>query len=212
MNFKTPEFLKKKITYCVVGTPIVLYLLLMVFPIWFGCVIPEDYCLTGSTKLVDVLTISAYLIPIILVIGAYNQWRMQKGTEVVANEAKQTIKELLEIINISYLMNSYKASPESNAEKFKEFKLLSEKILRSSLFIDECVAIDDFRSLLNEFNGLCWEVKDIGLEFDPVRNHREFKDKLSGKVGYIGSQGDAMVKILIPYSTYQKDFIFKTKK
>lgn len=141
-----------------------------------------------------------------------NKWNKQKGSEVIANEAKQTIKDLLEIINISFHMNSHTASPESIAEKFKEFEILSGQILRNSLFIDECIVINDFNSLLTKFNELCWEVKDVGLEYDPVKNHKEFKDKLSGKVGYIGSEGISMVKILIPYSTYQREFVFKRKK
>ncbi|MBU3083143.1 hypothetical protein [Acinetobacter seifertii] len=158
-----------------------------------------------------VVPIISALIPSIVAWLIYRGWNNQKGTEVIANEAKQNIKDLLEIINISYNMNSYTASPELVAEKFKRFELLSEQILRSSLFINECIVIDDFYSLLNKFNELCWDVKDIGLESDPVRNHKDFKNKLSGKVGYIGSTGMHMVKILTPYSTYQKNFLFKHK-
>ncbi|MBE9400447.1 hypothetical protein IQR32_03655 [Acinetobacter albensis] len=138
-----------------------------------------------------------------------NKWKSQKGGEVVANEAKQTIKDLLEIINISYHMNSYSASPEMIAEKYARFVILSEQILRSSLFINECIVIDNLNFKLNEFNEICWAVKGIGLESDPVRNHNEFKNKLAGKVGYIGSLGMSLVKILRPYSVYQKDFKFK---
>ena len=140
-----------------------------------------------------------------------NKWNKQKGGEVIANEAKQTIKDLLEIINISYYMNSYTASPELIAEKLKQFELLSEQILRSSLFIDECIVIDNLKFKLNEFNELCWAVKDISLESDPVRNHNEFKNKLAGKVGYIGSSGICMVKILLPYSIYQDKINFRKK-
>lgn len=158
-----------------------------------------------------VTTLLASLIASSTALFIANRWKNQKGAEVVANEIKNTIKDLLEIINISYHMNSYTASPELIAEKLKQFELLSEQILRSSLFIDECIVIDNLKLKLNEFNELCWAVKDIGLESDPVRNHNEFKNKLAGKVGYIGSSGIGMVNILIPYSTYQEKFIFKKK-
>ena len=205
------NFLMKRIIWIVVAIPVAVYLFLTVTPEFWGCKLPDDYCLAGSGEAVDVLTISAYLIPVALVLEAYNAWRDQKGTEVIANEAKQTIKDLLEIINISYYMNSYTASPELIAEKLKQFELLSEQILRSSLFIDECIVIDNLKFKLNEFNELCWAVKDIGLEFDPVRNHNEFKNKLAGKVGYIGSSGMCMVKILLPYSIYQDKINFRKK-
>ncbi len=133
-----------------------------------------------------------------------NKWSGQKGAEVVADEAKQTIKDLLEIINISYNMNSYTASPELIEEKIKRFELLSEQILRSSLFIVECTLNDDLKKELDSFNQLCWAVKDICLESDPARNHHDVKNKIAGKVSYIGSTGMQMVKILIPYSMYQK--------
>ena len=71
--------------------------------------------------------------------------------------------------------------------------------------------IDSFNLKLNEFNELCWAVKDIGLEFDPVRNHNEFKSKLASKVSYIGSSGMCMVKILLPYSIYQDKINFRKK-
>ena len=205
------NFLMKRIIWIVVAIPVAVYLFLTVIPEFWGCKLHDDYCLAGSEKAVDVLTISAYLIPVALVLEAYNAWRDQKGTEVIANEAKQTIKDLLEIISISYNMNSYAASPELIAEKLKQFELLSEQILRSSLFIDECIVIDNLKFKLNEFNEICWAVKDIGLKLDPIKNNEAFKNKLNGKVGYIGSKGVAMVNILIPYSTYQKKCIFKNK-
>lgn len=171
-----------------------------------------DLCVVDWAIIKDILVaLIGAGIPSLVAFYIFYKWKYQKGSEVVADEAKQTIKDLLEIINISYQMNSYSASSESNAKKFKDFEILSEKILRSSLFIDECIMIDNLKLELDKFNKLCWEVKDVGLEYDPVKNHKEFKDKLSGKVGYIGSTGIELVNILIPYSTYQKEFVFKHK-
>ena len=140
-----------------------------------------------------------------------NKWNKQKGAEVVANEAKQTIQDILEIINISYQMNSIVASPDFNAEKFKQFELLNEQILRSSLFINECIVIDDFKLLLDEFHQQCLSVKDIGFEFDPLKNNKKFKDELVDKARNVGRSGSIMADMLIPYSTYQKEFIFKKR-
>lgn len=171
-----------------------------------------DLCVIdwGIFKDISVALIGAG-IPSIVAWKIFKSWGWQKGSEVVANEAKQAIKDLLEIISISYNMNSYTASPELIAEKYARFVILSEQILRSSLFINECIVIDNLNFKLNEFNEICWAVKGIGLESDPVRNHNEFKNKLAGKVGYIGSLGMCMVKILLPYSIYQDKINFRKK-
>ncbi|MEJ5037997.1 hypothetical protein WH285_13750 [Acinetobacter johnsonii] len=211
MNFKTPEFLKKKITYFILGTPVALYLILTVFPMWFGCLIPKNYCLTGSTKFVDILTISAYMIPIILVIGAYNAWRTQKGAEVVAYESKQNIKDLLEIIKIVHLIINNNTTPDQCEEDFKAFKPLYESIVRNSLYINDCVEIDGFKEKMNDFFDHCLEL--LKMEYDFKRNFYNIKTrgKAELEIGYIGAIGIDLVNILIPYSTYQKEFIFKHK-
>lgn len=211
MNFKTPEFLKKKITYCILGTPVALYLILTVFPIWFGCLIPKNYCLTGSTKFVDILTISAYVMPIILVIGAYNAWRTQKGAEVVAYEAQQNIKDLLEIIKIVHLMTNNNTTPGQCDEDFKAFKPLYESIVRNSLYINDCVEIDGFKGKMNDFFDHCLDLLRMEYEFKLKFYNSEFRTEAKVKVGYIGGIGIDLVNILIPYSTYQKKFVFKHK-
>ncbi len=141
----------------------------------------------------------------------FKKWGNQKGTEVVANEIKNIIKDLLEATNIAYQMNSYTASSDFNVEKIKQFKILDDRILRSSLFIDKCIVVDNLNSLLQDFHEQCLSVIDIELDVSPIKNNLEFKEKVGNKVNDIGKLGLEMVNILLPYSTYQETFIFKKK-
>lgn len=88
-------------------TPILLYVFLTVLPNKWGCFLPAKYCLIGSNKLVDILTISAYLIPIFLLLGAYQLWRKQKCSEIIANEAKEIFMNMQEIEKLRTLLQNY---------------------------------------------------------------------------------------------------------
>ena len=119
------------------------------------CVIPKKYCLEGSGKLVDVLTISAYFMPVLLVFGAYNIWRKQKSAELLAIRAQEIytqIKDILKLLDVLDL--KIKASPSTtntSSEEYKNFMVLYEKVGEDlgvfKLLLDEEASIH-----CNEFN------------------------------------------------------------
>lgn len=141
-----------------------------------------------------------------------SKWRKQKGAEVIANEAKQTIKDLLEIIKIVHIITNKNSTPDESIDDFKVFKQLYEPIARSSLYINNCVEIDGFKEKMEGFFNSCLEFMKLEPEFKPKFYNDEFRKNVEKKVNLIGSTGITMVNTLIPYSTYQKEFIFKNKK
>lgn len=149
-----------------------------------------------------VATLLASLIASSTALYISNKWKGQKGGEVVANEAKQTIKDLLEIIRIVGYITSDNTTPEQHSDYFKAFKSLYESVVRSSLYIDNCVEIEGFKDQMNEFFEHCRSLLWVDSEY---------KENFKKKSGYIGSTGITMVNILIPYSIYQEKFKFRKK-
>lgn len=131
-----------------------------------------------------------------------NRWRNQKGAEVVANEVKDDIKDILEIIRIVSYITSDNTTPEQHSDYFKTFKLLYESVVRNSLYIENCVVIDGFKDQMIDFFEHCRDLLWVDSEY---------KENFKKKSGYINSTGIAMVNILLPYSIYQKKFNFRKK-
>lgn len=129
-----------------------------------------------------------------------NRWKNQKGAEVVANEIKNDIKDILEIIRIVSHITSDQTTPEQRSDYVKTFKLLYESIMRSSLYIENCVVIEGFEDEMSKFFDQC----GVLLWVDS-----EYKENFQKRFGYINSTGIAMVNILLPYSIYQKKFNFR---
>lgn len=140
-----------------------------------------------------------------------NRWKNQKGAEVIADEAKQNIKDILELIKVAYEMVSNNCTADQSYENFKIFVKLHERIVRSSLYINDCTDVDGFKPKMEEFFEHCIKVQLTGRDFKPKENNPEFKSNLKDVINYLGSTGINMVNILIPYSIYQKKFIFKNK-
>ncbi|MDP7761101.1 hypothetical protein QWI77_13745, partial [Acinetobacter baumannii] len=80
------------------------------------------------------------IIPLGIALFVYHIWHEQKGKEVVANEVKELLKNILEEMTIISLLRY---------ETQKDLKLIEEKIerlnnltqinMRSALFIENCL-------------------------------------------------------------------------
>lgn len=141
-----------KILYIVL-TPLIVYALLIAIPAKYDCFLPKNYCLVGSEKLVDVLTISAYLIPILLVLDAYNTWKKQKGAEVIANEAKAFIIALSEIDEIQKTIHKSLIYTGGNMVAMSNITLYKETLLRLSnslIIMKISIAEGDFTKSLDK--------------------------------------------------------------
>lgn len=100
----------------------------------------------------DLATKFIPLITPIVAIFIFRKWRKQKGSEVIANESKEAIKDLLELSvinqNIVFEGSKNKAELESKLSKFKE---VSEKAHRAMLFINTDQKVVKLGQLLPDY-------------------------------------------------------------
>lgn len=156
-------------------TPLLLYVFLTVIPNKWGCLLPVKYCLIGSNKFVDILTISAYLIPIFLLLGAYQLWRKQKCSEIIANEAKEIFMNMQEIEKLRTLLQSYIYDGfQGRVGEIEEFIKLKHLVVETRLKSGVLTI------LLKEENGKY--VNEVGTfgdmiwEFGSILKRNEFID------------------------------------
>ncbi|MHA3068777.1 hypothetical protein ACX1N4_07330, partial [Acinetobacter sp. ANC 3789] len=83
------------------------------------------------------------LITPIVAIYIFKKWKKQKGSEVIANESKEAIKDLLElsVINFNIVFGGSKSRAELES-KLSKFKEISEKAHRAMLFLNTDKDID----------------------------------------------------------------------
>jgi hypothetical protein len=83
----------------------------------------------------------------------YWVWHKQKGKEVIANEAKELIKNLLEL---SLINRSIRYEGSENKEKLLtkilKFNELSNESSRSMLFINKSIESNNLDDLVSDFN------------------------------------------------------------
>ena len=155
-------------------------------------------------------SIAAALIASFTAIYIYFQWRNQKGAEVIANEAKQNIQDILEIIKIVSLIRQ-KSSALERSRNFIDFNRLYESVVRSSLYIDDCVEIKDFKKAIDEFFNCCLKFKEFESLYRDYAQDSKFIAHVDSEINLIQIRGFNIVNTLIPYSIYQKKFKFRKK-
>lgn len=147
---------------------------------------------------------------VIIAICVYLYWHKQKAKEVMANEAKQCIKDLLEMIKImNYLKVGKYKKVEEQEQAFSKFKVLFEQTIINIMYIDDCVKIEnlkeekfDFSKAGNEFIKL---KSNNSADFD----NSKFLSQLDEEVKEFCEKGINIVNLLKPYSLYRKTFKFK---
>lgn len=157
-----------------------------------------------------VATIVAALIASFTAIYIYFQWKNQKGAEVIANEAKQNIQDILEIIKVISLIRQ-KSFDSERSKNFGDFNRLYESVVRSSLYIDDCVEIKDFKKSIDEFFDCCLKFKRFESLYRHHAQDSKFIEHVDGEINVIQIKGVNIVNTLIPYSIYQKKFKFRKK-
>lgn len=150
------------------------------------------------------------LITIIIALFVYHYWHKQKAKEVMANEAKQCIKDLLEMIKIInyFKVGKYKIVQEQELE-FSKFKVLFEQTIINIMYIDDCVKIKNLRENKFDFskagNAFIKLKSNNSADFD----NSKFLSQLDEHVQEFGVKGMNIVNLLKPYSLYRETFKFK---
>lgn len=170
-------FIKKCVSYLagsmliqVVLIFVTVYLLMVISPNYIGCALPEKMCMTGSGKVNDVLSISAALMPSLLIVYGYKIWRSQKAKELLAVEAKDIYFELDKIIAaLDALDDQIKSNPgttTTNSKQYIEFKKVSKEVLKELTLFKGLLSeenspySEDFNNFYNELSSF-----DSGLEW-----------------------------------------------
>ncbi|AOA57589.1 hypothetical protein [Acinetobacter larvae] len=138
-----------------------------------------------------------------------NQWNNQKGREVVADESKHAIKDLLELIKIAYFIRASEYNILEYESNFNRFKGLAETISLSILYLDDSV---DMKNLAISYQHL-FSVVDriIALKNSDHWNdqHPEFLAEIDLTVEQLKTEAMNVINILGPYSAYRVEFKFK---
>lgn len=192
--------MKKYIVYILIILIIVTSILFWV-PVYFGCYLPEKYCLQGSSKLSDILTISAALTPVIIIFDAYNSWRKQKTAELLATESQKLYKKSQLILeNLVGLEKQIEKNPGTTNSKHV-------------LFIDFKNSIDDYYVDVDFFYSLLSEDKSKHRESmkDYYDYLKYFKDKINWIDLYRISKTDNVFSHAIEVKENLELSIFKNK-
>ncbi|MFW6464473.1 hypothetical protein [Acinetobacter baumannii] len=145
------------------------------------------------------------------------EWNNQKGHEVVAEEAKESIKQLLDnIFNSTALINNVGLNSNIDQKRFIFLRDQSNEIIRRTLFIDACVYIEGLREsidnynrnnkvILNNLHTMIYESL-TDEQFVILKVDQELRDKAHSQYCF------ELIKRLQPYALYRHKFIFKKVK
>ncbi|MGQ1276548.1 hypothetical protein [Acinetobacter baumannii] len=145
------------------------------------------------------------------------EWKNQKGSEVIAEEAKEVIKLLLDnIFNSTALINNVGLNSNIDQERFIFLRDQSNEIIRRTLFIDACVYIEGLRDsidnynrnnkvILNNLHTMIYE-SFTDEQFIILKVDQELRDKAHSQYCF------ELIKRLQPYALYRHKFIFKKVK
>lgn len=93
-------------------------------------------------------------IPSIVAWQIFKSWREQKGSEVVANEAKRLLVDLAELISLSKKMNSNTLLDDQIQKALKSFNFQTDIIINQLDFLIEEVSSEQQEILKNLKNDL----------------------------------------------------------
>lgn len=150
------------------------------------------------------------LITPIVAIYIFKKWKKQKGSEVIANESKEAIKDLLElsVINTNIVFGGSKSKTELESKLLK-FKEIAEKSHRAMLFLTTDQDIDKLdlllpnyyqytESIYHSINNVVACSNDMQvLQFMQLEMTKQNTLRLNECI-------NKLISILYPYSVYKK--------
>jgi hypothetical protein len=163
----------------------------------------------------DQLSICATFFGALVALIIFNQWRKQKGSEVIANEATEIVKNLaLSLDDTRYLFNyPFYTNKENALQRLESLKLLIKKNKRELLFLRASIEdklLDSFLDVfLNCENSL---IIDIEYLISCHKDHdflKQIDSKKSKELDNYSNHLDNLITIVRPYSLYQKKVVLK---
>ncbi|MFH3962887.1 hypothetical protein WDA57_09190 [Acinetobacter nosocomialis] len=142
----------------------------------------------------------------------YKVWHKQKAKEVMASEAKQCIKDLLEMIKIINFIEVGKYDDEEELKKqFAKFKILFEQTIINVMYVNDCVNILNLKNKIFEFTEAGNTLINLKSKNSLNYENPNFKDKFYGDTKLFSAKAIDLTNILRPYSVYIKTFDFRDK-
>jgi len=165
-----------------------------------------EYCFNTN---IDIWGTFKALTPYILALIVLVIWHWQKGKEVIANESKETIKNLLQIreLSINLIHNKFEDKTEI-IKQLSEFKEKSESIYRSILFLENSKMVSGLDSLHKQYYVTYVDIYhpiDISInkvDIDKIKNIIKNEKNISNLIIFNNTCSE-IIKILYPYSLYK---------
>ncbi|AYX96299.1 hypothetical protein ACUTA3_18630 [Acinetobacter baumannii] len=157
------------------------------------------------------------IIPLGIALFVYHIWHEQKGKEVVANEVKELLKNILEEMTIISLLRY---------ETQKDLKLIEEKIerlnnltqinMRSALFIENCLHEKELGMLFTNYNMVSTDtyvlLRNNALKAKDPKEYMNFNIQSRINLDAYNKPTEAIIKKLSPFAIYTKKISLKKFK
>lgn len=155
----------------------------------------------------------------IALLYTFNSWREQKGSEVIANEAKDLIKDITQNISILgdiiYEYSNLTIKNENVISNLLNCKKLELEIHRKIYFIENTIVFYDLDKLYKDFDYKNSSIID-NLEFrinkNDFKEYERYRPLLIEKYIALCKLSDDLIKKLSIYSLYQRPIKFKNNK
>ncbi len=173
---------------------------MVLLPNLIGCIFPKKMCMTGSSKVNDVLAVSATLMPSLLVIYGYKIWRGQKAKELLAEKAQKIYFELDEIVSVlDKHKDQIKSSPETITREsviYIDVKKACDDISKSILLFKDLLSKEQSRYSSN-FNTFYIQITLFEFNARSVREMSSFGGKLAPEMKeYIKNNEVTLIQML----------------
>ncbi|MDN8242697.1 hypothetical protein [Acinetobacter baumannii] len=155
--------------------------------------------------------------PLGIALFVYHIWHEQKGKEVVANEVKELLKNILEEMTIISLLRY---------ETQKDLKLIEEKIerlnnltqinMRSALFIENCLNEKELGMLFTNYNMVSTDtyvlLRNNSLKAKDPKEYMNLNIQSRINLDAYNKPTEAIIKKLSPFAIYTKKISLKKFK
>ncbi|MDC4427996.1 hypothetical protein NQ647_03370 [Acinetobacter baumannii] len=158
-----------------------------------------------------VLRLVQIIVPIGIAIFVYQVWHDQKGKEVVANEVKELLKNILEEITIvSMLRYETQKNMESINEKIERLNILTQVNMRSALFIGECLDEDGLKEIFEKYNTKSTDnyvlLRENALKVKSPKEYLQINNLSETKLNEFKQPTENVLNKISPYAIYRKKF------
>lgn len=137
-----------------------------------------------------------------------NKWSKQKGGEVIAEEAKQTIKDILGMVKTINYVGHGLCESDKLKEELDIFLKYYESVVINTSFIKDSISDDDLKKAFKLYT-------ESGLKITSKIFTNTIKvgdEKLHEIIREFGERAFDLLNTLSPYSTYRKVCKFEIKK